>query len=340
MGGEAVAREEHVHPTAAHEAGQVGAGARVDDGRAADGQELAAAVPAPPDPVGDLADEKILGLLRRDLRRHELEGGGAPGALEGLHPHAVEPYDDVVAGPHPVHGLGADPRRVANDQRAVHLRVLDVDPVTTQANLCREVGRRVEALGKNAVGLARFEERVSGTDPVGAVQLQLGDQRRQHVFVAGDDLDAGPAGVDARSADLHVDDVIVGPGVDDGVEDLGQDERVDDVAFDLDDFGGHQGLAVSSLCWITVAVWSPLPWASPSPSPRTLVAATASCASTSTAASRAWGTSATAPARRSSATGRRTNWLAACSPTAVWKACTSIRMSSPSIWRKERRAKG
>src|SRR5258707_14443252 len=33
-----------------------------------------------------------------------------------------------------------------------------------------------------------------------------------------------------------------------------------------------------------VAVWSPLPWASPSPSPRSTAAAPMSCASTSTAA--------------------------------------------------------
>src|SRR5205823_1686400 len=75
-----------------------------------------------------------------------------------------------------------------------------------------------------------------------------------------------------------------------------------------------------------VALSSPLPWGSPSPSRRSAAAATTWCASSSTAASPGWDTSAIGPARTSSETARPTSWLGACSPEAASKVCTSIRM--------------
>src|SRR4051794_25734880 len=81
-----------------------------------------------------------------------------------------------------------------------------------------------------------------------------------------------------------------------------------------------------------VALWSPLPWARPSPSPRSEVSASTSSASSSTAASRGWDTSAIAPTRRSWATVRPTSWPVVCSPTAAWRPCTSTPTSSPSTW--------
>ena len=70
--------------------------------------------------------------------------------------------------------------------------------------------------------------------------LELGHERGEEVLVVGRDLDAGPAGVDIGATDVDVDHAVVGACVDDGVEDLGQDERVDDVPLDLDQLGGHQ----------------------------------------------------------------------------------------------------
>ena len=80
------------------------------------------------------------------------------------------------------------------------------------------------------------EGRVGFLDSVGAVQLQLGGEPGQDVVV-GVDLDARLARVGARPPDLHVNDAILSAGVEDGVEDLGQDQRVDDVTLDFEDLG-------------------------------------------------------------------------------------------------------
>ena len=72
------------------------------------------------------------------------------------------------------------------------------------------------------------------------MQLELGEEGGEEILVIDFDLDSGPARVGARSPDLHIDHAVLGARVDDGVEDLGEDQRVDDVAFDLDDLGCHQ----------------------------------------------------------------------------------------------------
>ena len=122
-----------------------------------------------------------------------------------------------------------------DDQGAVHLRVVDVDPVATDPHLGGQVGRRVEALGQDAVDVGRHGDRVGLGQPVGAVDLQLGDESGEGVLVGGGDLETGPAGVDVGAADVDVDHAVVGAGVDDDVEHLGQDEGVDDVPLNLDD---------------------------------------------------------------------------------------------------------
>ena len=104
----------------------------------------------------------------------------------------------------------------------------------------RQVGGGVEARGQDAVGVAGNQPRVLDGHAVGAVHLQLGQKGGEDLLVVGDDLDAGPARVGVGLADLHVDDAVVGAGRDDHVEHLGQDQRVDDVALDLDDLAGHQ----------------------------------------------------------------------------------------------------
>ena len=104
------------------------------------------------------------------------------------------------------------------------------------------------------------------------MHLQLDEQAGQGVLGVGDDLDAGPAGVDVGLADLDVEDAVVGSGAQDHVHDLGQDERVDDVALDLHHLAGH-GLSLLRAdagpgrprvpAAEAAQVTSPPPWASP-----------------------------------------------------------------------------
>ncbi len=61
-------------------------------------------------------------------------------------------------------------------------------------------------------------------------------------------LDASSARIGVRAPDLDIREVVGDTGFDDGVQDLGQQQRVDDVAAQLDGLGGHgfgsSGMAV------------------------------------------------------------------------------------------------
>jgi len=71
--------------------------------------------------------------------------------------------------------------------------------------------------------------------------VRRSSRRGQRLFGRGRHLDAGPGQVGGGLADVHLDDAVVGFGLDDLVEDLGQDQGVDDVAGDFDDVGGAHG---------------------------------------------------------------------------------------------------
>src|SRR5581483_10985848 len=201
-------------PALPHQAGKVGARAGVDHRRPTHGEDLAAAGLADPDPFGDLADQQLLGFLGRHLRGHELERIRTAWALEGLHADAVEADDHQVAGAHAVHGRGGDAVAVADDDGAVHLRVFHVDPVSADPDLGLEVGGRVEPFGQHTVAIGGLERGVGILHPVGAVQLQLREERGQHVLVIGLNLDTGVARVGAGTANLDVDHAVLGTGID------------------------------------------------------------------------------------------------------------------------------
>ena len=70
------------------------------------------------------------------------------------------------------------------------------------------------------------------------MELELIDEPVELGLVAFD-LDSGRARVGVGAADLDVDQVVGDAGLDDGVEHLGQEERVDDVAGQLDGLVRH-----------------------------------------------------------------------------------------------------
>jgi hypothetical protein len=56
------------------------------------------------------------------------------------------------------------------------------------------------------------------------VDLEVVEEPAQRVLVVGGDLDPRPGGVDVGPADLDLEHAVVGPRVEDDVEDLGQDQ--------------------------------------------------------------------------------------------------------------------
>jgi len=176
MGGEAVAREEHVDDAFADEAGQVGPGTGVDDGGPAHHEHPPARVASIADALGHLRHEQVLGLLGRHLRRHELEGARAAWPFQRLHAHALVAYNDPIAHPYPVHGHRAHDRIVEHYQRTVHLGVFDVEPAAVEPHLGRQVRGGVETGREHAVDHARHQLGVGAAHPVGAVHQQFGQQ--------------------------------------------------------------------------------------------------------------------------------------------------------------------
>ena len=249
VGGEAVAGEEHVDPAALDEAGDVGGAARVHHRRPAHGQHLAAGVVGGADPVGDLLHHERLRLLRAHLAVHELEHRGASLLGRSVDPHTAVADHDLVADAHPVHRDGAHPATV-DDEPAVHLRVLHRHPLAVDEHVGGEVGGGVEAGREHAVAVSGDEREVAGGDPVGAVDLERLDEPVELVLFALE-LDARAARIGVGAPDLDVGQVVGDTGLDDGVEDLGEEQRVDDVAGQLDGLGGHTPWVACRHLWVS-----------------------------------------------------------------------------------------
>src|SRR5262249_43524091 len=133
------------------------------------------------------------------------------------------------------HGQAAGGAAVGVDQdAAVHLLVLDLDPLAVQADLGAVVGGAVKALRKGAVHVGGDGDAVAGADRHGAVVVDGVEDLAQGVGRGGAHLKLGVAVVGLPLADVDVLDDVGAAVRQDLVEDLGQEERVDDVAVQLD----------------------------------------------------------------------------------------------------------
>ena len=140
--------------------------------------------------------------------------------------------DDAVAGLHRGHRHAAGRAALGVDHdAAVHLLVLDVDPLAAEPDLGAEVGGAVEALGERAVHVGRrrcgSRPASTGTAPCGWISARIASSCSARV---GAHLDAGVAGVVLPLAELQRLDVVPAAARQDLVEHLRQQQRIDDVA--------------------------------------------------------------------------------------------------------------
>ena len=149
---------------------------------------------ARPDALGHLGHQQALGLLRRHLRGHELERARRPaGRSRGCTRTPSLPTTTRSPGRTRCIGHGAAPRSSAHDQRAVHLRVLDVEPVAVDPHLGGQVGGGVEAGRQHAVaiGTAPARRRPASTRLAPCTCSSL-EQAASASSSSARDLDAGP----------------------------------------------------------------------------------------------------------------------------------------------------
>ncbi len=110
--------------------------------------------------------------------------------------------------------------------------------VSSDVDVGGQVGGGVEALRQHAIHVGSDQRRSTDGHTVGAVQLQVIYQRRKRLVVARQ-LDASSAGIDVGAPQIEVGDLVVDTSVDDGVEHLGEQQRVHDVAGQLDGLRAH-----------------------------------------------------------------------------------------------------
>ena len=220
--------------------GDVGPGAGVDDGRPAHGQHLARPRPWPARMrVGHVGHEQRLGLLRRHLRGHELERARRRGAARAAAParRRCRPRPGRRSRTRCIgDGAGTVPssaRRARSPSPGSRRRPSGRRPAPRSAGwwwsrsrrAARRRDRRRHQLG---VGLHRRGwPRGPGARSSSASSSVL-------VVGASTSMRARLASVLVlpMSTSTHA---VVGAGGEDHVQHLGQDQRVDDVALDLDD---------------------------------------------------------------------------------------------------------
>ena len=118
---------------------------------------------------------------------------------------------------------------------AVHLDLLDGQPLPLLAHVAFEIGRRIEVGREDAVGRCRHPLGVV-RDRVGAVLPDLLQDQVQHVLGLGAHDDLGVAGGLARRADLERRDLVVPAVQQDQIQHLREGARVDDVPVEVDGF--------------------------------------------------------------------------------------------------------
>ena len=207
----------------------------------ADEEDLRALAPAHDHPLGDRRHGQLLRAFRGDFARHEAEHRHRVLARRDDDLHRGFVHEHLVALPNPVHGRRQGTQAVgAVDERdaAVHLDLLDRQPLPAMAHVAFEVGGRVEVRREHAIARRRHPLCVV-RHRVRAVLPHFLQDQVQHRLAFGTDDYLGVAGGLTRRADLEAGDLVVAAMQQDQIQHLRERARVDDVAVEVDGFGEH-----------------------------------------------------------------------------------------------------
>jgi hypothetical protein len=213
----------------------------VDDGRAANEQDLPAFLARGDHALGDGGNGQFLRAFGGDLARHEPEHRHRILARRGHDLHGCLVHEHAIALAHLVHRHGHRVRavgRVPEDDAAVHFDLFDGEPLALVTNLALEVRRRVEVVGEHAVGRGGHPLGVD-CEGRGAVLADLLQDVVQGVHVRRAHHDLCVARRLARGADLERGDLVVPAVHQDEVEDLRERARIDDVPVEVHRFRQH-----------------------------------------------------------------------------------------------------
>ena len=239
---EGVAGQDDVDPAVADEPGEGPVAPGVDDRGAGHEDDLLPGLPRPPHLVRRPADGDALVDLGRDVVRHEAEDRGLAAPFRGPHPDAAAAQGHRLALADEAL-LDATGRAVAQHEGAVHPLVGGLRPLAADAHEGVEVGRGVELVGQDAVGLGGAELSVDGGGHRSEVAEALEDGV-EGLRVLGFDRDLGGRGVVVGLADPEVQHLELAPLFDHTVEDPPQDVGIDEMPFELDRFLDHRRLLV------------------------------------------------------------------------------------------------
>ena len=160
----------------------------------------------------------------------------AGGGLARQHAQPFAAHGDQIALAHLDHrqAAGRGPFGI-HQNSAIHFLILDLDPLAVQVHLRAVIRRAVKALREGAVHVGANDSAVAGGDRHRAMIVDRVEDFLQALRGGGADLDAREAGVALPLTDLDLLDRVRAAARQDLVQDLGQEQRVDDVALQFDE---------------------------------------------------------------------------------------------------------
>src|SRR5579859_863155 len=237
MRDDGIAAEDNLYVAALDQVGNVATRARVNHCRAKHEQNLSLTYARLPHLLRDFVDCQHLDLFGRDVALHKGECFTIPGALKGDDANTIVSDHHLVANLDLVHRLAIGAIMGAiNHDGYIHLDLLNFDPLTMQAHLGGEIGRRVKFRGQNAGLLNQFCPRIVPLYQHGPELHQLGEDQFQHVVIGSLDLHAHVTWIGLMLANAHLFYSEVAAAIHNNVPDTRQRPGVDDVAFQFNDF--------------------------------------------------------------------------------------------------------
>src|SRR6185437_15088268 len=230
-----VAGEQDVDVAGANQLADMLDAAGMDHGGTEDGEDFLAGRLGTLHRRGNLAHGDTLGLFAGNRTGHELEQVRSCHRLRREDAQTLATDDEMIAETHLRHGNAASGRALGIDEdAAVHLLILHVNPFAAKPYLCAVIGGAVEVLGEGAIHIGGHGLTIANGDGRGPVIMDGVEDFAEFFAAVGADFDARMAGVGLPLADTNVLDDVGTAVHEDFIEYLGQQQRIDNVPLDFD----------------------------------------------------------------------------------------------------------